>query len=181
MVNNKLTGVNVKLRALEPGDIGVLYEWENDTTVWDAGNTLTPFSRFQIESYILNEQNDLFASRQLRLMVELVQNNADGKPAGTIDLFDFDPVNFRGGVGLLIREPFRGKGYGTEAMEIFIRYAFGTLRLHQLYCNISPDNKSSLTLFRKLGFVQCGIKKGWNRDGDGWKDEWMFQLISHGG
>ena len=35
--------------------------------------------------------------------------NADGLPLGCIDLFDFDPVNMRVGVGVLIDPQFRGK------------------------------------------------------------------------
>ena len=154
MLNTTLTGIHVKLRALEPGDVDLLYTWENDPSVWNVSNTLSPFSRFQMEELVLNTQNDIFASRQLRLMVDLVEMGSGEMPAGTIDLFDFDPYHHRAGIGILILEPYRQKGYAFEAMEIFIRYAFGTLQLHQLYCNISPDNTSSLHLFEKLGFVK---------------------------
>lgn len=180
MADDILTGTRVRLRALEPGDIDILYAWENDTNTWKAGNTLTPYSRFQIEGYVLNEQNDIFSARQLRLMVELTETDDRSIPIGTIDLFDFDPVHLRGGVGLFICGPCREKGYAAEAMSLFIRYAFGTLRLHQLYCNISPENKASLNLFASLGFLKCGTKKDWINDGQHWQDEWMFQLINHG-
>ena len=179
MVKDFLTGENVRLRALEPGDAGLLYDWENDTSIWNVSNTLTPFSRFQIEEYVLNTQNDIFAARQLRLMIMLQAQGEDETPVGTIDLFDFDPIHQRAGVGILLREPFRERGYAIEALQILIRYAFATLRLHQIYCNISPENSSSLHLFNKLGFVRCGMKQDWVNDGEHWKEEWMFQLINH--
>jgi diamine N-acetyltransferase len=172
-----LTGRNIRLRALEPADVDLLFAWENDPSVWKISNTLAPFSRFQLEEYVLNTQNDIFATKQLRLMIDLV-NTADGTvPVGTIDLFDFEPIHSRAGVGILIREVFQRRGYATEAMEIFIRYAFGTLHLHQLYCNISPENSASLTLFEKCGFSRCGVKKEWNYDGRHFADEWIYQLI----
>jgi diamine N-acetyltransferase len=180
MTNNLLSGVHVTLRALEPGDVDLLYAWENDTTVWEVSNTFVPFSRFQMEEYVLNSQHDIFTSRQLRLMIDLMEPGTEKKPVGTIDLFDFDPFHCRAGVGILIREPYREKGYAREAMRIFTRYAFGTLHLHQLYCNISPVNVASMKLFETLGFVKCGVKKDWVRDGEQWQEEWMFQLISHG-
>ena len=170
--------MNVRLRALEPGDIDLLYAWENDTSIWKVSNTLIPFSRFQLEEFVLNAQNDIFATKQLRLMIDLLASEKVEKSVGTIDLFDFDPVHHRAGVGILVREPFREKGYALEAMNLFIRYAFDTLLMHQLYCNISPGNDSSLNLFNKLGFVKCGIKKDWNHDGHHWHEEWMFQLIN---
>ncbi len=178
--SHQIKGIHVKLRALEPTDVDLLYAWENDTTIWEVSNTLAPFSRFQIEEYVLNAHQDIFTAKQLRLMVELAEPGKDPIPAGTIDLFDFDPLHHRAGVGILIREPYRAKGVALEAMTAFIQYAFNTLHLHQLYCNISPDNATSLHLFEKLGFEKCGIKKEWVHDGQRWQDEWMFQMINHG-
>ncbi len=180
MTENILIGSNIRLRALEPGDADLLYSWENDTNVWKVSNTLTPFSRFQIEEYVLNSQYDILTSRQLRLMVDLLEPNSGIKSVGTIDLFDFDPFHHRAGVGIWIREPFQNRGFGMEAMQLLIRYAFDTLQLHQLYCNISADNLLSVKLFEKLGFLRCGIKKDWIYDGQKWLDEWMYQLIYHG-
>jgi diamine N-acetyltransferase len=179
MLKNTVSGVNLKLRALEPGDVDLLYEWENDTSVWKVSNTLVPFSRFQLEEYVLNTHHDIYATKQLRLMIDLPEERDGGKSIGTIDLFDFDPVHLRAGVGILIREQYRRKGFASEALELFIRFAFDTLRLHQLYCNISPENLNSVRLFEKHGFTRCGIKKDWVHDGMKWQEEWMFQLIRH--
>jgi diamine N-acetyltransferase len=114
-------------------------------------------------------------------MVEIRDGDVTGNPVGTIDLFDFDPLHRRAGVGIMIREQYREKGYAMEAMAILIRYAFDTLQLHQLFCNIAPDNMVSLHLFETLGFLKCGTKKDWIHDGQEWQDELMFQLINHGG
>ncbi len=181
MTNPPLTGNKIKLRSPEPSDIELLYAWENDPALWGVSNTMTPFSRHQIEEYVLNAQHDIFTVRQLRLMIDLL-NAVDGeKTVGTIDLFDFDPAHHRAGVGIFILAPFRGQGHGFEAMNVFIRYAFGTLHLHQLFCNIFPDNLPSLNLFEKLGFTRCGVKKDWVHDETKWHDEWMFQLIRRDG
>ncbi len=177
MGNNLLTGDRLRLRALEPEDVDLLFEWENDPSVWSVSNTLAPFARFQIEDYIMNTPNEPFKSLQLRLMIDLREPWKDQKTIGTIDLFDIDPLHHRAGLGILIREPFRQQGYGLEAMNILLAYVFGTLHLHQLYCNISPHNASSLKLFEKSGFVLCGTKKDWLFDGEKWQDELMFQLI----
>jgi diamine N-acetyltransferase len=178
MVKDILTGTNIRLRALEPGDVELLYQWENDTSVWSVSNTLAPFSKFQLEQYVLNSQNDLFAAKQLRLMAVIHPGQAEEIPVGTLDLFDFEPFHRRAGLGIMICEPYRGRGLAHEALGILINYAFGTLRLHQLYCNISSQNTFSLQLFEKLGFARCGARRDWIRDGGQWVDEWMFQLIN---
>lgn len=170
-----LKGKSVLLRAVEPSDADLIFEWENDGSMWFLSNTLTPFSRFEIEQYVLNSQLDIFSAKQLRLMIQSIQ---DSKTIGSIDVFDFDPLNGRAGIGILITEDSRKKGYASEALELLIEYAFGTLHLHQLYCNITTDNESSLALFRKHHFEIIGNKCQWLRDNGEWKDEYLLQLIN---
>jgi len=175
------TGSNIRLRAMEPEDIDVLYEWENDPSIWPVSNTLTPFSKLQIREFVIHSAHDIFTDRQLRLMVELTGERQTAIPIGTVDFFEFDPFHLRAGMGILIREPYQNQGHAIEAVSLVIRFAFEILGMHQLFCNISPENKASLRLFTKMGFVQCGIKKEWNKHGKTWKDEWMFQLINDKG
>lgn len=165
------------MRALEPDDLDLLYEWENDPTIWHLGNTFVPFSRFLLEQYLLNAQNDIFSNKQLRLMIEL--NNPKGLPAtiGSIDLFDFDPFHRRAGVGILITAEHRRKGYASEALGLLKNYAFTLLDLHQLYCNIDTGNSISIALFNKHGFEKCGEKKDWLWHNASWHDELMMQCI----
>ena len=179
MKDEILKGKRLYLRAVEPSDIDLLYGWENDPSIWRVSNTFTPYSRFQIEEYVMNVQNDIYTTKQLRLMVTGHNGKIKDQTIGAIDLFDFDPFHLRAGIGILIREEFRGNGYASETLEILIHYAFDILNLRQLYSNITPDNTSSISLFEKFGFERCGIKKDWVRTGNSWLEEWMFQLIRH--
>jgi diamine N-acetyltransferase len=167
---------NLSFRAPEPGDVEKLYKWENDTSIWHISNTVAPYSKHVLEEYILNSHQDIYTVKQLRLMIII---NETGESAGCIDLFDFDPANLRAGVGILIGDEYRNKGYASEALEMLIDYAFNTLYLHQLYCSITYDNKASLKLFEKHHFSLIGRKKDWIRHKDKWIDEYMFQLINN--
>lgn len=171
-----LTGTHYHLRALEPEDLEFVYQVENDTTVWDVSHTQTPYSRFLIRQYLENAQQDVYEAKQLRLAIV---PNGQEFPVGLIDLFDFDPQHGRAGVGILIKDPSdRGKGIGKEALGLLIGYAFGVLDLHQLYANIDPENEASVRLFATFGFVQCGLKRQWNRVGNTYRDEALFQLLN---
>jgi diamine N-acetyltransferase len=168
----------IKLRALEPEDLELLYEWENNNAYWMISNTITPFSKFTLKRYLKNSHKNIYETGQLRLMIELL---ADKQTIGTIDLFDFDPFHKRAGLGILIAdEAQRRKGYGSMALKCLIEYCFTTLQLHQLYCNILANNCESMDLFTKLGFVRIGIKKEWIKIAGGFLDEYMFQLINPG-
>ena len=173
-----MIGPNLLLRAPEPSDIDVIFRWENDTSIWHLSNTLTPYSRFAIEQFVLNTDKDIFSSKQLRLMIDWHSAGTDITTVGSIDLFDFDPHNKRAGIGILIDETSRRKGFASESLSLLIAYCFNTLNLHQLYCNIEKSNVESISLFTKAGFTPCGVKKEWlHRDGK-WTDELMFQLIN---
>jgi diamine N-acetyltransferase len=165
----------VKLRALEPEDLELLYEWENNESYWAISNTISPFSKYTLKRYLENSHKSIYESGQLRLMIEHINNK---ETIGTIDLFDFDPFHRRAGLGILVaNEAYRRKGYASMALSGLIEYCFGTLQLHQLYCNILANNVESMELFKKLGFVQAGIKKEWVKTSEGYIDEYFFQLI----
>jgi diamine N-acetyltransferase len=173
----KLEGKKVKLRALEPEDLELLYSWENDTSNWDISGTLTPYSKYILDQYLASSHQDIYTGRQLRLMI--VKNDLSERCIGCIDLFDFDPKNKKAGAGILIgSEDERGKGYGFEAMQLLLGYGLQTLDLHQIYANIMVGNEPSLKLFQKLGFEITGTKKDWIYSKGEWKDEYLLQYIS---
>jgi diamine N-acetyltransferase len=171
-----MIGKNLSFRAPEPGDVETLYKWENDTSIWHISNTVAPFSKHLLEEYILNANLDIYTAKQLRLMIVIKET---GETAGCIDLFDFDPTNLRAGVGILICDEHRNKGYASEALEMLIDYSFNTLHLHQLYSSITYDNRASLKLFEKHNFALIGRKKEWIRYKDKWIDEYLLQLINN--
>lgn len=175
-----LTGKNIKLRAIEPSDLDFLYEWENDPENWLVSNTSAPFSRHTLKKYIEHAHQDIYEARQLRLMIDRVNPSADEhKTVGTIDLFDFDPLNMRAGIGILIaRKGDRMKGLASEALEVIIDYAFRNIHLHQLFCNVSEDNDASLKLFKKYGFRETGKKAEWIRKNGKWLDVFLLQKVN---
>ncbi|WP_394698287.1 GNAT family N-acetyltransferase [Labilibaculum manganireducens] len=171
-----LEGKSIRLRALEPTDLKLLYKWENDSTIWEVSHTLKPFSIFILKQYLESSHLDVFETKQLRLVIELIETNT---PVGLIDLFDFDPFHQRAGIGILINDTEnKNKGFASEALQILCNYAFSILQVHQLYCNITVSNEVSLRLFTKQGFEIIGNKKDWIRSKNGWMDEYSLQKIN---
>lgn len=170
-----LKGQQINLRALEKEDLNFLYELENNTDVWEISGTVTPYSKDVLTFYLENAHRDIYEVKQLRLVI----SNTDNKPLGLIDLYDFDPKHKRAGVGIVIvNEAERNKGIGSEALSLISNYAFSTLELRQLYANILEENKRSIYLFQKLGFVRVGVKKDWISSNGVYKDEVLFQKIN---
>lgn len=153
LINNTL-----QLRALEPEDLEVLYKWENDTDVWKFGSAISPYSKFVLRQYIVDAQTDIFQSKQLRFMITLHEGDTT---VGTIDLYDFDVLNSRCGVGIYIDPGSRKNRFALQALNLLISYAFHFLKINQLYAVIPESNKASIKLFQSSGFTTSGILQKW--------------------
>ena len=169
-----LKGTHINLRALEPEDLDFLYQIENNESFWQVSHTNTPFSKYILKQYIENAHLDIFEAKQLRLLIE---EKLTRKQIGMIDLFDFNPIHKRAGIGILIHPKFQKNGFASEALSNLISYCFSHLNLHQLYANISSDNIKCISLFTKHHFKEAGIKKDWNLLNGKFTDEVLFQLI----
>ena len=164
---------NLFLRALEPEDLDDLYRWENDSELWKHGSTIAPYSKFTLRDYLINSMNDLLLCKQLRL---IVVNKKNGQSMGTIDLYDYDPLNLRAGIGILLDIVYRNKGFGKEILELVKEYAFQVLHLNQLFAYIPESNISSFKLFTACGYVQRGLLKAWRKTADGFEDVYFLSI-----
>lgn len=171
---NTLKGTHINLRALEPEDLGFLFKIENNESFWEVSHTQAPFSKFILKQYLENAHLDIYEAKQLRLVIE---DNKSKNAIGMIDLFDFNPLHKRAGIGILIHPDYQKNGFASEALLLLIQYCFTHIQVHQLYANIASDNKNSIYLFAKHNFKEVGIKKDWIYNKGIFKDEILFQLI----
>lgn len=165
---------DIYLRAVEPEDLDVLYRWENDTRLWRNGGSITPFSRFVIRQYIADSMQDIFQTKQLRMMI--VEKETD-IAVGTIDLYEYDELNRRAAIGILVDEDYRQNGYGLQALECIGKYAFIHLKLHQLYAFVPEKNIPSLTLFTKAGYEKTAVLKDWLSYSTSYQNVIVMQLV----
>ncbi len=170
-----IKGKNITIRALETDDVNLLYDWENNQTLWAVSYTQTPFSKFVLEEFV-NSIQDIYTTKQLRLMI----NSAETKETiGCIDLFEFDPQHVRCGIGIFIHNNFRNKGFALECIDLIKNYCFTTLYLKQIFVHVNVSNEASLNLFEKAGFVKSGLKKCWHKNSlSAFEDVCFLQLIN---
>ena len=169
-----LSNDQITLRALEPTDLDTLYRWENDTALWAVSDTVAPYSREALWHYLEGYTGDIYAQRQLRLMVTL---SANGTHVGTIDFLNFDPLNNRAELGLFIAGDYRGQGLGRQALDLLTAYARDHIGLRQLYVFIALDNTVCLNLFEDYGYSRVGVLKSWVKRGTTYRDVALLQML----
>ncbi|MDO7850547.1 GNAT family N-acetyltransferase [Hymenobacter convexus] len=165
----------IRLRALEPTDLDFLYQLENDRDIWGVSDTLAPMSRHALREYLAHATTDIYVVRQLR---QVITTEIGQIPVGVIDLFEYDPLHQRAGVGITILASERRHGYARQALASLQKYAREVLRLHQIYATVGASNQGSMRLFRAAGFRRVGTRRQWLRTADGWADavEWQCLL-----
>ncbi len=171
-----LANDSVKLRAVEPEDLEKLYAWENDTSLWDVGNTRQPYSKFALRQYVNEFDKNIYETCQLRFMIVEQLGN---ETVGTVDLFDFDIHNSRIALGLFVDESYQGKGFATSALRLVEAYVFDFLNLNQLYCHISALNEASRRMFEKEQYENNAVLKNWLRTANGFEDVIVFQRFKN--
>lgn len=167
-----MTGDRIRLRALEPSDAALLYEWENDPRTWGAGSRQWPVSLADIKALIDHSELDVWHTRQTRFMMERLDG---GGTVGCVDIFDFDPLNMHCGIGVLVEPSSRRGGYAREAIGLVCGFARDTLAARTVLATAAADNEACQRLFRSAGFEERGRLRQWLRRGAVFVDEVLMQ------
>lgn len=171
MNDNAFPAINI--RAMEPEDLDMLYQIENDTELWGVSSTNVPYSRYTLHDYIANATNDIYTDRQVRLVIEASM----GETVGLADIINFDPRHRHAEVGIAIIKTYRERGYAHAALHRLHAYARQTLLLHQLYAIVDTRNIQAVSLFTSLGYVHVATIPDWLYSGASYSDAVMLQII----
>lgn len=164
---------HVILRAMEPEDLDMMYDIENDQDIWSVSNTNMPYSRFALHEYIASATGDIYTDKQVRLII----TNPNHDFIGIIDLCNFSPQHRRAEVGIVIRNRFRGLGYGHAALTELMNYSHAVLHIHQLIALVSVDNLYCVRLFERAGFQHDVELRDWLFDGDKYHNVFLMHFF----
>jgi RimJ/RimL family protein N-acetyltransferase len=149
-----LEGKLVRLRPYEKSDIDDLMKWVNDEEVTQyLGSHMTPPLSRSVEEAFL----EMAMTRSETYKVFAIETMA-GEFAGGVDLRLIDQIDKRAEVGIVIGvRDFWGRGYGTEAMRLMLRFAFGRLNLNRVSLRVFDYNQRAIKSYEKCGFLREGV------------------------
>lgn len=166
-----LKGKDIYLRAIEPEDLELFYNIENNTMLWDCTATNVPYSRFAIKNFIANTTYDIYSDKEARFVVCRV---SDDIPVAFADITGFRPEHLRAEVGIVVFPPFRRRGIAAEAVALLDEYAMKKLLIHTLYAVVSESNTASLCLFEKAGYSRIATLPQWIATEGGYVNAVLF-------
>jgi [ribosomal protein S5]-alanine N-acetyltransferase len=173
-----IEGERIFLRAVLASDVTERYaRWMNDPEVSRfLESRFRPSSPETIAAYVRKMEE---APDFLFLAIVLKEG---GLHIGNIKAGPIDWVHRFAEVSLLIGEKdCWGKGLGTEAIRLIVRFAFETLNLHKLTACAYADNHGSIKAFQKAGFLEEGLRKEQRFFAGMYTDEALFGIVRNDG
>lgn len=79
---------------------------------------------------------------------------------GNLGFHRIDRAHRKAEIGIVIGEPaLWSKGYGTEAMDVALRYAFDVLGLNKVSLDVLEYNTRAIRMYERLGFQPEGVHR----------------------
>ncbi|MBO3084856.1 GNAT family N-acetyltransferase [Cellulomonas fengjieae] len=166
-----LQGEMIVLRPIRAGDADAVWESVSDPEGMRLTGTTQLLSRPQIDAWCSSIE-----SAEGRIDLAVTANGAD-EYLGEIVLDDIDEAVRSASLRLVMRPGYRGRGYGTEAIQLMLGLAFDGLGLHRVGLDVLSINTRATSLYENLGFRIEGRRRDAYRDGPGFCDAIMMALL----
>jgi RimJ/RimL family protein N-acetyltransferase len=146
-----MEGKLVRLRGIERVDLDSIMKWivDEEVTNFLGGEMLLgPMSRIAEEKFIESASQ---VAHDKRIFV--IETLADRRYLGSIDLHNINWVNRSAEAGIVIGDkPSWGKGYGTDAMRVLLRFAFDKLNLNRVSLRVFDFQPARHRVLREMRF-----------------------------
>lgn len=147
MIEGKL----IKLRAQETTDVDRLFAWINDRELTRFLGMRYQVSHAAEEAWVRDRASKAIAFGDVHFAIE----TKEGVHIGGISFHQTSPENRRARLGVMIGDKsYWSKGYGTDAMLTFLRFAFDEMNLHRVDLTVAAENGRAIACYRKCGFLE---------------------------
>lgn len=167
-------GKKVLIRPLSQEDVPWIMVWRNDGElakyIWPGVPTPTPVAT-QREWY---EQTLVDTSMKVFTICE----NEEARPIGMIGLSNINAKNQSGYLWIWIGESaYWGKGFGSEAMILFLGYCYRILNMRRIILEVYDYNERAIRAYEKVGFIKEGtVRRSIFKDGR-YVDEYIMAML----
>jgi diamine N-acetyltransferase len=149
-----LEGKKVYLRPLTSADLPQLHVWFNDPILRGQTGEVFPTDQAGMEEFLTRVHND-----KERVWLGIVVSE-DDRLIGEIGLLRMFPAWRTTDLSIIIGDcTAHGKGYGREAIDLMLDYAFGALNFHRVAIGVVGSNERALKFYEHIGFKREGVQR----------------------
>lgn len=137
----------IYLRLMTREDTDRIVAWRNSDAVRKNFIYQEPFTRQGHEEWIRN------MVETGKVVQAIICSLASDRPLGSVYIRDIDRRHNKAEYGIFIGEPdARGRGIGTAAAKLMLRYCFEEEKLHRIYLRALAGNEQAIRSYEKAGF-----------------------------
>ena len=146
--------VGIYLRLMTHEDTDLIVAWRNSDAVRRNFIYQELFTREGHENWIRTQVDTG------KVVQMIICDMATDKPLGSVYIRDIDRHHNKAEYGIFIGEAdARGRGIGTAAAQLMLRYCFEEVGLHRVYLRAFAENMQAIGSYEKAGFVREGLLK----------------------
>lgn len=139
----------IYLRPMTGEDTDRIVAWRNSEAVRKNFIYQELFTREGHEEWVRSMVN---TGRVVQMIICLEQNDS---PVGSVYIRDIEPLHRKAEYGIFIGEAqARGRGIGTAAAKLMLKYCFEELKLHRVFLRVYADNVQAVRSYEKAGFAR---------------------------
>lgn len=139
----------IYLRPITDEDTSLIVAWRNSDAVRSRFIYREPFT---VEGHRSWLKNMVETGKAIQTIVCDLETD---KPLGSVFLRDVDRKHNKAEYGIFLGEAqARGRGVGTAAAKLLLRYAFCEEKLHRVFLRVLADNAQAIRSYEKAGFVR---------------------------
>lgn len=143
--------VGIYLRAMTDADTDLIVRWRNQEAVRKNFFYQEDFTRESHENWV---KTKVETGQALQMIICMTEGNV---PVGAVNLQRIDRENGQAEYGIFIgEETARGRGIGTAAAVLMLRYCFAQEKLHRIYLRTLAGNAAAIRSYEKAGFQHEG-------------------------
>ncbi|WP_408959665.1 GNAT family N-acetyltransferase [Natrinema sp. 74] len=159
----------VTLRPIEEADLEFLQAQINDPRIWRLIGRSRPMNREQEREFF----DDVVCGDENVSLLIVDESTA----IGTIALNRIDLEAQKAELGYWVATDHHERGYGSEAAERVVRYAFDQLGLHRIEARVFELNEPSRRLLESVGFTQEGVHRDVAFIDGAYQDAYWYGLL----
>lgn len=147
---DKTAGIYLRLMTRE--DTDNIVRWRNSDAVR---------RNFIYQELFTPEGHEHWIETQVetgRVVQMIICDLAADRPLGSVYIRDIDRQHHKAEYGIFIGEAdARGRGIGTAAARLMLRYCFEEEGLHRVYLRALAENQQAIRSYEKAGFTREGL------------------------